>query len=88
MLVTRSNTAGGVTAVAVGGTGQRASEVTTGRCVSAGAGRAVAVEASVRGTYFGAAHAWHARVGGDAVGEGAGLPDPADTVSSRGSMQT
>ena len=39
------------------------------------------METSSRGTYFGAAHAWHASVGGDAVGEGAGFSDPADTVS-------
>ena len=81
MLVASSNTAGGVTAVAVGGTRQRTRWITTRQCVSARAGRAVAVEASGRGTYFGATHAWHARIGGDAVGEGAGFSNPADTVS-------
>ena len=81
MLVASSNTAGGVTAVAVGGTRQRTRWVTTWQCISAGAGRMIAVEASGRGTYFGAAHAWHACVGGDAVCEGAGFSDPADAVT-------
>ena len=78
-----ANTAGGgVTAVAVAGTdGQRTRWVTTGQCFSTCAGRSVTVEASVRATYFGAAHARHVRVGGDVGSEGAGFSCPADADS-------